>query len=99
MPAWTIERHGLRNAAETLLLAAVGALFFVWVNFPAGLICGSMVAVATAALAGRPMVVPGNLAKLTFFVIGISLGANVSPRTLHGIVDWPASMILISVSA
>src|SRR4051812_42413430 len=99
MPAWNIDSHRVRNAVETLLVAAAGALFFVWINFPAALICGSMVAVAAAALAGRPMIVPANLARLTFLIIGMSLGAVVTPRTLHGIVDWPLSMALISVSA
>jgi membrane AbrB-like protein len=99
MPSWTIDKHRARNAVETLIVATAGALFFVWINFPAGLICGSMLAVAGAALAGRPMVVPANLARLTFFIIGMSLGAVVTPRTLHGIVDWPISMALISISA
>jgi uncharacterized protein len=99
MPALTLDARRLRHAAETLLIAAAGALLFVWVNFPAGLICGSMLAVAAASLAGRPMIVPGNLARLTYFIIGISLGAVVTPQTLHGVVDWPISMALISVSA
>src|SRR5215213_3355323 len=99
MPAWTIDKHRVRDAVETLLVAAAGALLFVWINFPAGLICGSMVAVAAAALAGRPMIVPGNLARLTFLIIGMSLGATVRPETLHGVLDWPLSIALISVSA
>ena len=99
MPVWTIDYRRLRRAVETLLTATVGALFFVWIDFPAGLICGSMLAVAAAALAGRPMMVPGNLARLNFFIIGVSLGAVVTPETLHGVVDWPLSIVLISVSA
>ena len=99
MPAWTIDTHRVRNAVETLLVATAGALFFVWINFPAGLICGSMLAVAAGALAGRPMIVPANLARLTFLVVGMSLGATVRPETLHGILDWPLSMVLISISA
>jgi membrane AbrB-like protein len=99
MPAWRIDKQRVSNALETLLIATAGALFFVWINFPAGLICGSMLAVAAAALAGRPMIVPGNLARLTFFIIGMSLGATVTPQTLHGIVDWPLSIVLICVSA
>src|SRR5262245_59093853 len=99
MPAWTIDQHRVRSAVETLLTAAAGALFFVLITFAAGLICGSMLAVAVAALAGRPMAVPVRLAQVTFLVIGISIGAVVTPRTLHGIVDWPVSMILISISA
>lgn len=98
MPAWTLDKRRALGAFETLAIAAAGALFFVWINFPAGLICGSMLAVAAAALAGRPMSVPAPLAMTTFFIIGVSLGAVVTPQTLHGIVDWPVSMALISIS-
>src|SRR5436190_23326324 len=99
MPDWTIDQRRLRNAAETVLIAAIGSLVFVWINFPAGLICGSMLTVAAASLAGRPMVIPAPLARTTFFVVGMSLGATVRPETLHGILDWPLSMVLISISA
>lgn len=99
MPAWTIDKRRAYSALETLLIAAVGALLFVWIDFPAGLIVGAMLAVAAAALAGRPMWVPTRLAQVTFLAIGISIGAVVRPETLHGIVDWPLSIVLISVSA
>jgi membrane AbrB-like protein len=84
--------------AETLLIATGGALLFIWVGFPAGLITGSVLAVAIAALAGRPLLVPGPLARTGFLLIGISLGAVVTPQTLHGIIDWPVSIALISIS-
>src|SRR5688572_11597307 len=99
MPSWTIDKVRARNAVETLLVAIVGSALFVWIDFPAGLIVGAMIAVGAAALAGRPMWVPQRLAQVTFVVIGITLGAVVRPETLHGIVDWPLSIALISVSA
>lgn len=99
MPAWTVNYRRLGRTAETLSIATAGALLFVWIKFPAGLICGSMLAVAVAALAGRPVTVPGPLARVVFVALGISLGAVVTPETLHGVVDWPLSIALISVSA
>lgn len=99
MPAWKIDYRRTGRAAETLLIATAGALFFAWIGFPAGLICGAILGVAAAALAGRPVLVPGPLARVVFIVVGISLGAVVTPETLHGVVDWPLSMALISVSA
>ncbi len=99
MPSWNFSYRRIGHTAETLLIATAGALFFIWIKFPAGLICGSMLAVAVAALAGRPMTVPGPLARVVFVVVGISLGAVVTPQTLHGVVDWPLSIALISVSA
>lgn len=99
MLQWTLDQRRLRSAVETVLVAAAGSLFFVWINFPAGLICGSMLTVAAASLAGRRMLIPSPLARVIFFVIGMSLGATVKPETLHGILDWPLSMVLISISA
>lgn len=99
MPSWNVNYRTIAQTAETLLIAAVGAAVFVWIKFPAALICGSMLAVAIAALAGRATVVPGPLARIIFIVVGMSLGAVVTPQTLHGVVDWPISIVLISISA
>ncbi len=93
-----LDYRKLGRVAETLLIATAGALLFIWAGFPAALITGSVVAVAGAALAGRPLLVPMPLARAGFLVIGISLGAVVTPRTLHGVVDWPLSIALISIS-
>jgi membrane AbrB-like protein len=98
MPSWKFSYRKLRCVAETLLTATAGALFFIWIGFPAGLIAGSVLAVAVAALAGRPMTIPAPLARTVFVAIGISLGAVVTPQTLHGIVDWPVSIAIISIS-
>jgi uncharacterized protein len=99
MAASKINYRMIGRAAETLLIATAGALIFVWIKFPAGLICGSIIAVAMAALLGRPMVVPSPLARVLFVSLGISLGAVVTPETLHGVVDWPLSIAIISISA
>ena len=57
----TPSPRDLLQVAETLAIAAVGGVGFALAGFPAGLIAGSMLAVAIAALAGRPMVVPRRL--------------------------------------
>src|SRR5215813_14454188 len=85
--------------AETLLIAATGGLGFNAIGFPGGLVAGSMLAVAAAALAGRPMRVPPILARPCFVVVGILLGAVVTPATLMGIVTWPLSIAVLVVSA
>ena len=85
--------------AETLLIAAAGGITFAAIGFPAGLISGSMLVTAAAALMGRPMKVPVPLARVCFVLIGILLGAVVTPETLRGIVTWPLSVALLVVSA
>ena len=86
------------RTGETLLIGAVGGILFTLIGFPAGLIAGSVVAVAAAALIGRPMTVPLWLARLTFVVVGISLGAVVTPETLKGIAAWPISIAILAVA-
>jgi len=85
----------LLRFAETLTIAAAGGAAFAAVGFPAGLIAGSVLAVAVAALAGRPMVVPDAVARVSFVLIGILLGAVVTPETLRGIAAWPFSVALL----
>ena len=65
---------------------------------PAGLVSGSVLAVATAALLRRPTRVPLWLARICFVLIGMLLGAVVTPETLAGITTWPLSVALLMVS-
>ncbi|HLQ90911.1 MAG TPA: AbrB family transcriptional regulator [Xanthobacteraceae bacterium] len=85
--------------AETLLVASIGGLAFAWVGFPAGLISGSTLVTAVAALLGRPMTVPVPMSRGCFVLIGILLGAVVTPGTLRGIATWPLSIALLAMCA
>jgi uncharacterized protein len=91
-------RKDFLQVAETLVIAALGGVTFALIGVPAGLVSGSVLAVATAALAGRPTRVPFWLARLCFVLIGMLLGAVVTPETLAGITTWPLSVALLTVS-
>src|SRR5262247_955694 len=84
--------------AETLLIAAVGGVAFTLIGVPAGLVSGSMLVTAVAALIGRPAQVPLPLAWVCFVLIGILLGAVVTPATLRGMASWPLSIVVLSAS-
>jgi membrane AbrB-like protein len=86
------------RTAETLLIAAGGGGVFVLVGFPAGLVSGSLLAVAAAALLGRSMTVPLPLARVISVLIGISLGGVVTPETLHGLAAFPFSIAVMTVA-
>jgi hypothetical protein len=85
----------LKETAETFAIALAGGLTFTLLGLPAGLVSGSVVAVAAAALLGRPVKVPLPLARVCYVIIGILLGAVVTPETLHGVAAWPASIALL----
>jgi len=57
LPALPPRRTLIENA-ETLLIALAGGLGFTYFGLPAGLVSGSVVAVATAAQRGRPVNLP-----------------------------------------
>jgi membrane AbrB-like protein len=88
----------LLATAETMLIAAAGGITFVFLGIPAGLVSGSVLAVAIAALFGRPMNVPLPLARACFLMTGILLGAVVTPETLRGVATWPLSIALLAVA-
>ena len=89
-------RRALIENAETLLIALAGGLdFSTYFGLPAGLVSGSVLAVAAAALLGRPVKLPLVLARLCSVVIGILLGAVVTPETLRGVTTWPVSIALL----
>ena len=67
------------RAGETLAIASVGGIILNWLGFPAGLVTGSLLGVATAALFGRPVHIPVPLSRVISVVVGISLGAVVRP--------------------
>jgi membrane AbrB-like protein len=92
-------RRDLIRTAESLLIAALGGIAVASTGFPAGLVMGSMVATAFAALAGRPVTVMLPVARASFVLVGILLGAVVTPNMVRGIADWPASVAILVVSA
>jgi hypothetical protein len=94
-----IDRIALaRQLAETLAFAAAGGLTFGLLGVPAGFLSGSILAVAAAALAGRPMTMPSPLVRVLLVLIGISLGAVVTPATLNGIAAYPLSIAVLIVA-
>ena len=95
MPPPTSSRRDLIQIGETLTIGAAGGIGFSLIGLPAGLVSGSMLAVAAAALVGRPMKVPMPLARICFIMIGMLLGAVVTPETLKGIATWPASVAIL----
>src|SRR3954469_4705391 len=94
----TPAQHEWRRAAETLTIATVGGLTLNWLGFPAGLVTGSLLGAAAAALCGRPVHIPVPLARVISVEVGISLGAVVSPETLQGLVAFPLSVLVLAIS-
>lgn len=92
------NRLVLRRVAETLAIAGFGGAALGIPGFPAGWLSGAIVAVAIAALAGRPVTIPERLAQVTFVITGISLGGAVSPESVANMGTWPLSMLALAIA-
>jgi membrane AbrB-like protein len=90
------RRLGL--AVLTLALGAAGGGLFAWLGLPAAWLAGSMAAVAAAALAGLPVGMPAPLRNAAFVLLGVSMGASVTPETVEQMRAWPLSLALLAGS-
>jgi hypothetical protein len=84
--------------AETLAVALAGGALLGLSGMPAGWLSGSILAVAGASLANRPMLIPTWLMRTIFVIVGISLGAVVTPETLNGVAAYPLSIVVLIVA-
>ena len=91
--------RSLAAPAETLAIALAGGAAFTALGLPAGLVSGSVLATAAAALVGRPVKIPLPLARVGYVIVGILLGAVVTPQTIKGVTIWPASVGLLMVAS
>ncbi len=88
----------LRRFAETLGLAALGGTALGLAGLPAGWLSGAILAVSIAALAGRPVFVPDPFAKVVFVLLGVTLGAAVTPETIATMATWPLSLVALVIA-
>src|SRR3954469_669007 len=86
------------NVLETLVIGTAGGELFLWANLPGGLISGAMIAIAAAAVAGRPLTVPPVLTQTVLVLLGISLGSLVSRQLLQHVGAYPLTIGLLALA-
>ena len=91
-------RETLLRLVETLIIGAIGGAALGLAKFPAGWLSGAIIAVAIAALARRPVRVPLVLGQAANIVLGISLGASVTPDSVARMASWPASLAVLALA-
>jgi len=93
------DAHDFRRAvlptATALALGAAGGWMLEALGVPGGWLAGSALATAAAALGGLPVGMPVPLRNVTYVVLGLSMGAGVTPDTLARLADWPISIALL----
>lgn len=84
-----------RRTAVTLLLATAGGLAAAFAGLPAPWLSGAMVGASLGVAFRVDLHVPQGLRDVTFFVLGTSMGASVSPGTFDDIARWPVSLLVL----
>jgi len=92
------SRARLLSTAETLVIGTAGGLVFLLAGLPGGLISGSMIAVAIAAIAGRQLSLPPLLTQTVLVLLGISLGSVVSRHLLQQVSAYPLTIGLLALA-
>ena len=86
----------LGETVLTLSIGVAGALAFSAFDLPAAVLTGPAACVSVAAFAGLPVHIPTALRNFCFIIIGIGIGAGVTPDTVSAAAHWP---LLLSPSS
>lgn len=87
-----------KTVATTLIIAGIGAGGAYLLGVPAPFLVGSSLAVAITGLAGIAVGVPTLLRNVCFVIIGLSMGAGVTPDVVETARQWPLSFVILGLS-
>lgn len=87
----------LTKILGTVALAAVGTAVFVVLGLPLPFLFGPLVACLIAALAGAPVAGPGKIGILMRTVLGVAIGASITPELIARLPQMVVSLALVPV--
>ncbi|MFV2033777.1 MAG: AbrB family transcriptional regulator [Halocynthiibacter sp.] len=87
----------LRDTALTLVFGAAGALGFSALGYPAPFLSGPALVVTLATLAGLPAIIPNLLLNIAFLLLGLGIGAGVTPEVFAAAATWPLSIVALAL--
>jgi uncharacterized protein len=88
----------LMSMVPSLSIGVLGALVFFVLGWPSPWLCGSMVAMALAALAGLDSRPPKPVMAGAFLLLGASMGASITADLLTQMAHWPLSLAVLAVT-
>lgn len=88
----------MRNARlETLFIALAGTAVFWILNIPLPFLFGPMCACLLAALTRRPLVGMGQISVAARTILGVAVGASITPAVISQLPQMAASVALIPI--
>ena len=81
------------TTTKTLGVGLAGGLLFWLLGLPLPWLSGAAAGVAAASLSGRTLGIHQALRETAILLLGMTMGATVTPETLHMLPRWPATLI------
>ncbi len=88
----------LLRFALAVLIGASGGFLADRAGIPAGWLSGSLIASAVASSLGLHVRIPALLVQIMFILLGMTIGASVTPETLATMRQWPVAFITLLLS-
>ena len=88
----------LKATLLSLALGTMGALAAWQIGAPAPFLTGPALVVSVAAVAGLRCAVPPFLREACFLLVGLGLGAGVTPEVLANARNWPVSLLAMALT-
>ncbi|NBR33917.1 MAG: AbrB family transcriptional regulator, partial [Rhodobacteraceae bacterium] len=82
----------LAHLILAFVCATAGAMLFTYLGVPAATLTGATAAVTLLALSGIDVSFSVPLRNATILVLGINIGAAVSPEAIQAAITWPLSL-------
>ncbi|MTH34564.1 AbrB family transcriptional regulator [Paracoccus limosus] len=79
----------------TFTLAALGGAVFLFLHLPLPLLLGPMLACLVAALLGAPLAGAGEFGIMMRTILGVAVGAAITPEVLAGLPDMALSLAFV----
>jgi len=88
------------GAVVATALGFAGGVVFDLLGVPLSWMLGAMCFVAIAAMFNLPLYLPANVSMVTKAVIGVMLGATITPALLQQVIQWPLVwLVMLATSA
>ncbi len=97
-PSQAFRKPPIVRQLQTVAFGCAGSAAFLWLGIPGGAISGAMVAVTLLTVFGIAHRIEGGLRIAAMIASGVTIGAAVNPETLRGVVTYPVSLLIMSVS-
>ncbi len=97
-PSQAFRKPPIVRQLQTVAFGCAGSAAFLWLGIPGGAISGAMVAVTLMTVFGLAHRIEGVLRIAAMIASGVTIGAAVNPETLRGVVTYPVSLLIMSVS-